>query len=59
MFAVERVTLMPNERPFEFVQSVVRGDRYTIVLELEKHGGEQGDMPLSALRPYPKSTSGE
>ena len=36
VFTVERVTLLPNERPFEFVQSVVRGDRYTIVLDLVK-----------------------
>jgi len=36
VFSVERVTLLPNERPFEFVQSVVRGDRYTIVLDLVK-----------------------
>jgi GntR family transcriptional regulator len=36
VFSVERVTLLPNERPFEFVQSVVRGDRYSIVLELVK-----------------------
>jgi GntR family transcriptional regulator len=52
VFKVERVTVMPNERPFEFVQSVVRGDRYTIVLELEKRGGARADMPPSALRPY-------
>ena len=37
VFAVERVTLLPNEKPFEFVQSVVRGDRYSIVLDLVKH----------------------
>jgi GntR family transcriptional regulator len=54
VFAVERVTQLPNERPFEFVQSVVRGDRYSIVLELEKHGGETAGLPLSALRPFPK-----
>jgi GntR family transcriptional regulator len=41
VFAVERVTMLPNERPFEFVQSVVRGDRYSIVLELVKHGAEK------------------
>lgn len=40
VFAVERVTHLPNERPFEFVQSVVRGDRYSIVLDLVKHGAE-------------------
>lgn len=41
VFSVERVTLLPNERPFEFVQSIVRGDRYSIVLDLVKHGAEQ------------------
>jgi GntR family transcriptional regulator len=50
IFAAERVTLLPNEKPFEFVQSIVRGDRYTIVLDLEKHGGE---WPVSALRLAP------
>jgi len=39
VFTVERVTLLPNEKPFEFVQSVVRGDRYSIVLDLVKHDG--------------------
>jgi GntR family transcriptional regulator len=34
VFAVERVTLMSNGKPFEFVQSVMRGDRYSVVLEL-------------------------
>ncbi len=55
VFAVERVTTLPNERPFEFVQSVVRGDRYSIVLELEKHSGDTSSAPLSALRPLAKS----
>jgi GntR family transcriptional regulator len=41
IFSVERVTLLPNERPFEFVQSIVRGDRYSIMLDLEKHGAEK------------------
>ena len=59
VFAVERVTLLPNERPFEFVQSVVRGDRYSIVLELEKHGGEDSGTPISALRPFPRNKLGE
>ena len=49
VFAVERVTLLPNEKPFEFVQSAVRGDRYTIVLDLVKREGEAG-LPASALR---------
>ncbi|HEX3742611.1 MAG TPA: GntR family transcriptional regulator [Bryobacteraceae bacterium] len=34
VFAVERITTLFNERPFEFVQSFVRGDRYSIVLDL-------------------------
>jgi len=42
VFAVERVTLLPNEKPFEFVQSVIRGDRYSIVLDLEKQGASWG-----------------
>ncbi len=41
IFAVERITMLANERPFEFVQSVVRGDRYSIVLDLIKHGAEK------------------
>jgi GntR family transcriptional regulator len=50
IFAVERVTLLPNERPFEFVQSRIRGDRYTIVLDLEKRGLEQRMLALKANR---------
>jgi GntR family transcriptional regulator len=50
VFSVERVTLLPNERPFEFVQSVVRGDRYTIVLDLVKPGAVNGDPQAHALR---------
>jgi GntR family transcriptional regulator len=50
VFAVERVTLLPNERPFEFVQSVVRGDRYTIVLDLVKPGATPRDPQANALR---------
>ncbi len=34
VFSVERVTYLPNGRPFEFVRSVMRGDRYSVVLEL-------------------------
>jgi GntR family transcriptional regulator len=41
VFAVERITMLLNQRPFEFVQSVVRGDRYSIVLELVKDGAEK------------------
>jgi GntR family transcriptional regulator len=50
VFAVERVTLLPNEKPFEFVQSVVRGDRYSIVLDLVKHGAEKRVLALSETR---------
>jgi len=42
VFAVERVTLLPNDRPFEFARSIVRGDRYSVVLELVKHGTGSG-----------------
>jgi GntR family transcriptional regulator len=41
VFAVERITMLPNDRPFEFVQSVVRGDRYSIVLDLVNDGAEK------------------
>lgn len=34
VFAVERVTFLPGGKPFEFVQSIMRGDRYSIILEL-------------------------
>ena len=47
---VERVTLLPNERPFEFVQSVVRGDRCTIVLDLVKPGAATTNPQAGALR---------
>jgi GntR family transcriptional regulator len=45
VFAVERVTQLPNEKPFEFVQSIVRGDLYKIVLDLVKQTGP-GVSPL-------------
>jgi len=48
VYAVERVTLLPNEKPFEFVQSVMRGDRYSIVLELVKDGVERTPLTLTA-----------
>jgi len=34
VFAVERVTFLPRGKPFEFVESIMRGDRYSIILEL-------------------------
>ncbi len=55
VFAVERVTLLPNERPFEFVQSIVRGDRYAIVLDLVKHGFEQRTLALRTGEPAGES----
>ena len=51
VFAVERVTQLPNERPFEFVQSTVRGDRYSIVLDLVKPDAAGHSGAVSALRP--------
>ena len=35
--AAERVTYLADGRPFELVHSVMRGDRYKIILELTKH----------------------
>lgn len=35
IFAVERVTFQATGKPFEYVQSLIRGDRYRIILELE------------------------
>jgi GntR family transcriptional regulator len=34
VFAVERITCLPSGKPFEFVQSIMRGDRYSVILEL-------------------------
>jgi GntR family transcriptional regulator len=47
VFAVERVTMLTNEKPFEYVQSTVRGDRYSIVLDLVKNAGDQTPLTLS------------
>ena len=41
VFAVERVTTLANGRPFEFVQSVMRGDRYNIILDLAANRAPQ------------------
>jgi GntR family transcriptional regulator len=46
VFSAERVTFLPNDKPFEFVQSVMRGDRYSIVLELFKAVGENTALTL-------------
>jgi len=48
VFRVERVTFLPNDRPFEFVQSTIRGDRYSIVLDLIKHGAEKRTLELKS-----------
>jgi len=48
VFMVERVTFMQNERPFEFVQSTVRGDRYSIVLDLVRNAGTQQALTLKS-----------
>lgn len=41
VFAVERVTLLANDGPFEFVQSIMRGDRYSIILDLSANRAPQ------------------
>jgi GntR family transcriptional regulator len=41
VFAVERVASLANGRPFEFVQSVMRGDRYNIILDLAANRAKQ------------------
>jgi GntR family transcriptional regulator len=50
VFRVERVTLLPNEKPFEFARSIVRGDRYSVVLDLVKDGMGSG-LALTDLGP--------
>lgn len=35
--AAERVTYLADRRPFEMVHSIMRGDRYKIILDLSKH----------------------
>ena len=34
--AAERLTRLADGRPLEFVQSIMRGDRYKIVLDLSR-----------------------
>jgi GntR family transcriptional regulator len=41
IFSVERVTLLADGRPFEFVQSAMRGDRYSILLDLSANRAPQ------------------
>jgi GntR family transcriptional regulator len=47
VFQVERISFLPNDKPFEYVQSIIRGDRYSIVLDLEKHGAEKRTLELT------------
>jgi GntR family transcriptional regulator len=35
--AAERITYLADGRPLEYVRSLMRGDRYKIVLELSQH----------------------
>jgi DNA-binding GntR family transcriptional regulator len=35
--AAERVTLLADGTPFEYVQSVMRGDRYKIAIDLTRY----------------------
>jgi GntR family transcriptional regulator len=48
VFQVERITFLSNDKPFEFVQSIIRGDRYSIVLDLVKGGAENRTLELKA-----------
>ena len=41
VFAAERITFLANGKPFELVNSVMRGDRYSIVLDLAVDSGRQ------------------
>jgi GntR family transcriptional regulator len=47
VYAAERVTMLPNEKPFEFVLSIMRGDRYSIVLDLVKDSGDKTALTLT------------
>ena len=42
VFSVERVTYLAGLKPFEFVQSIMRGDRYNIILGLAADRTPQG-----------------
>ena len=35
----ERITLLAEGQPFEYVQSVMRGDRYKVVIDLTRYPG--------------------
>jgi GntR family transcriptional regulator, N-acetylglucosamine utilization regulator len=41
VLAVERITLLPTGKPFEFVKSTMRGDRYSIILDLASNRAPQ------------------
>ena len=41
VLSVQRLACLPDGRPLEFVQSLMRGDRYRVVLELEGHGARR------------------
>jgi GntR family transcriptional regulator len=47
VFKVERISFLPNDKPFEYVQSIICGDRYSIVLDLVKHGAEKRTLELT------------
>jgi GntR family transcriptional regulator len=37
----ERVTFLADGRPLEYVQSLMRGDRYTVAIDLTRHPSRQ------------------
>lgn len=47
--AAERISLLASRRPLEFVSSIMRGDRYRIVLDLvaESHGDPRAQQRFS------------
>lgn len=47
VFKVERISFLPNDKPFEYVYSIIRGDRYSIVLDLVKHGAGKRTLELT------------
>ncbi|HUA59688.1 MAG TPA: GntR family transcriptional regulator [Verrucomicrobiae bacterium] len=48
VFKAERISFLPNEKPFEFVLSTIRGDRYSIVLDLVKEGADKRTLELQS-----------
>jgi GntR family transcriptional regulator len=55
VLSAKRVTLLSNDKPFEFVQSVIRGERSSIVLELVKDGPKGGLSLIGASLAAPVS----